>query len=446
MGLAILKGKVLYADIMDQKGPVLYLIEALGQWIIPGRAGLFMLATVFLSVAIFCWYKIARFFTTPAKSIIAIVLTLLSYYLFVQRGNLSEDWNITFVSIAYYLLLDFLLNEQKKKVLLNGLFIGVCFACSFFIRLNDAVAFIGAPILGVGIWEIKEKRMKEFLKWVAGILLGFTLITLPIIIWFAANSALTDLWYGIFGFNTKYVSGIDGMIKGSGDIMKFNYIPFLVTLLVLSWKSAFPRTLYLLIPTAIAAYFLLGTRCYLHYWIVWIPILFLTYWIFTLNQDNKLITVISICVFLSIPVFESQKWIDIPNHMFYDFKRDLNYNDSLYEKSAPLFVNLPENDKDSIWGYNLTWHGDNKQAFNVFIVNQIVPCNRVPLVFMADIAPALLKDMDITTTNPKYILFSSQNDLPPTYYKDSLYIRENYHSIRTIDNLGLILYQRKDEK
>ena len=43
MGQAMLHGKVPYTDLFDHKGPVLYAIEAFGQWVIPGRNGLFFL-------------------------------------------------------------------------------------------------------------------------------------------------------------------------------------------------------------------------------------------------------------------------------------------------------------------------------------------------------------------------------------------------------------------
>ena len=446
MGLAIIKGKVLYADIFDEKGPVLYLIEAFGQWLIPGRIGLFLLANLFLSVAIFCWYKTARIFTTHAKSLVAISLTLLTYYFYAQRGNLTEDWNITFISIAYCLLLSFLLNEQKKNIVLNGLFIGACLACSFFIRPNDAVSFIGAPILGVCVWEIKEKRIREVLGWIGGLLMGAALVVAPIVIWFAVDNALADLWYGIIGFNTKFVSGLGGMLKGGGKILKFNYLPFIAALLILAWKSEYPRTLYIFIPTAIAAYFLLGNRVYLHYWIAWIPILFFSFWIFAINQENWVTTVFAVCVFLSIPVFKERKWLDTPVRMFYEVRRDIQYNDSLYEKTAPFFEKMKENERDSIWSYNLTWGGDVYNRFNVFVVNRIVPCNRVILFPMEEVDTLLQRDMDITAARPKYILFSYHDAVPSSYStRDSLYIQEKYHRIQSIDNPNIVLYQRNDE-
>ena len=149
-----------YVDIFDHKGPMLYLIEAFGQWLIPGRIGLFLLAIIALYISIICWYKSARLFTSATKSIVVVILTLLTYYFYsaYSSGNLTEDWNILFVSVSYYLLLSLLIREEAKSYLIHGGIIGICFACAFFIRPNDAVAFIGAPILGELVWMLKNMK------------------------------------------------------------------------------------------------------------------------------------------------------------------------------------------------------------------------------------------------------------------------------------------------
>ena len=107
MGQVVLHGKLPYVDIFDHKGPMLYLIEAFGQWLIPGRIGLFLLAIIALYISIICWYQSARLFTSAIKSIIVVILSLVTYYFYsaYSSGNLTEDWNILFVSVSYYHIL-----------------------------------------------------------------------------------------------------------------------------------------------------------------------------------------------------------------------------------------------------------------------------------------------------------------------------------------------------
>lgn len=447
MGLAILHGKVPYADLFDHKGPMLYLIEAIGQWLIPGRYGLFLLAVMGLAISVFCWYKSARLFTTRLRSFVVIILTLFSYYFYSEYGNLSEDWNIPFISISYYLILSLLINGKSKNYLMNGAAVGLCLAGSFFIRPNDAVAFIGVPILGVIIWMLKERRFQIIYRWVGGVAIGFFTIAIVFIIWFAAYNALSDLWYGLVEFNSKYATGIRGLIMGCFKITKLGYAPFLVSLLILSYLVANKRPLYVLVPTVLAAYILLGNNAYLHYWIAWVPVVFFSYWVFACAQLKKSVTVLAICMFLSLPIFDNRNWLKMPYTIYKEVKRDFRLNDSTAFNTKDLFSDLKREDKDSIWSYNLTWHGETSEslkAFNVLLYNEIIPCNRVPLIFMAERDESLYESMDVVKAQPKFVLYSPCNNVPNTYItRDSLFIKENYLVIKESVNPKILLYKRK---
>ncbi len=448
MGQLLLHGKTPYVDMFDHKGPMLYCIQAFGQWLIPGRTGLFLIAIMALSISIACWYKSARLFTTPIKCIAVVFLTLFTYYFYAEYGNFTEDWNIPFISVSFFLILS-LVFDKTEKYLIHGCIIGLCLAGSFFIRPNDAVAFIGAPILGALVWMLKEKKYQAIAKWIGGMIIGFSTLALVFIVWFADKNALPDLWYGLIGFNAKYATGIKGLIKGCFKIDKLGYVPFLVTLMLLSWQHKERRVLFILVPTFLAGYVLQGNNGYLHYWIVWIPILFFSYWLMAIIMENKAFAVLAICVFLSLPIFSSRNWLKTPIRIFNEVKRDLYYTDSISLYTKDLLNEMEPEDKDSIWSYNLTWCNKEEcafsNAFNVLLYNEIIPCNRVPLIFMAEKDNSLLEYMDITRETPKYILFSLQHIVPVSYtFRDSTYIDDNYYVSKTCDELGIILYKRKD--
>ena len=448
MGQVVLHGKMPYVDIFDHKGPMLYLIEAFGQWLIPGRIGLFLLAIIALYISIICWYQSARLFTSAIKSIIVVILTLLTYYFYsaYSSGNLTEDWNVLFVSVSYYLLLSLLIREEAKSYLIHGGIIGICFACAFFIRPNDAVAFIGAPILGELVWMLKNMRDGRCIRWIEGLAIGFITVSLVFIIWFASHKALNDLWYGLIGFNAKYTSGIIALLEGGLKITKLAYVPFLACLLILAWQSSNRRILYMLIPTIISAYVLLGNNGYLHYWIIWIPVLFFTYWLLAITQENKAFTILSFCIFLSLPIFNARNWLKTPITMVNEIKRDINTCDTAILSTKALFENIVDEDRDSIWSYNLTWGANEPNTFNVLLYNNIIPCNRVPLIFMADIDTTLRAYTDITKYAPKYVLFSSQNYYPWSYEtKDSIFLNERYSMVGICDQPQLILFKRNSD-
>lgn len=455
MGYAILNGKVPYVDIFDHKGPMIYLIEACGQWLYPGRIGLFVMAVISLSISVICWYKGARLFTTPTMSILTVLLSLWVYYFYTYSdgGNFTEDWNVLFISIAYYILLKLFFRkvESEKILVFYGCLIGVCLASSFLIRPNDAVALIGAPIFGLGVLEIIEKRWGFLVKWVSGVFVGFIAILTIFLIWFAAHNALSDFWYGLIVFNTKYAIGSTGIIAGCLKNQKLTYLPFLLALVVLIYNTQYRRLLYIIVPGIIAAYVLLGTNDYLHYWIVWIPVFFYSFILFTILQDSKVIKLMAVCVLMLSPIFHCRNWLKVPETVVSVIRSDHFNGNEMAENTKVLFENLSDNDRDSIWCYNLSWHGVTKEdvcapnTFNVLLYHKIIPSNRVPLVFMAERDASLLSSMDITAFRPKYILYSLRNLHPDSYYsRDSIYIENYYHVRKRCDNPSMIMFERNE--
>lgn len=448
MGRVIIHGKLPYVDIFDHKGPMLYCLQALGQWLIPGRNGLFLVAVVALSISIACWYKIARLFTTPIKSIVVIFLTLFTYYIYTESSNFAEDWTIPFISVSYFLILSLLFNKARN-FLICGTIIGLCLAGAFFIRPNDAVAFIGAPILGLIMWLVKEKNYQAIVRLIGGGIIGFSALTLVFVIWYATNNAISDLWYGLIGFNAKYATGLPGLIQGCFRFDKLGYIPFLITLLILCWQYKERRIMYVLFPTILIAYVLLGGNVYQHYWIVWVPILFFSYWLLAIVQKNKAIAIIAICMFVSLPIFSNRDWVKNRMMIYQNIKRDMQHVEPAEIYSKVLFDSIKSEERDSIWSYNLTWRTKDirkpSNAFNILLYNGIIPCNRVPLIFMAEKDSTLLDYMDIIKERPKYILFSELHKVPKSYVaRDSIYIHDKYCVLKKSNELQVVLYQRKD--
>lgn len=449
MGLAIIDGKIPYQDILDHKGPLLYAIEALGQWIIPGRWGLFLLQIVSLFVSLIFLYKIANRYVSPLKGVIVIVLTLLtySYYSYSsEEANLCEDWNIPFISAAYYLISTILSENKSKRFAIWSILIGFCLACSFLIRPNDAVSFIGGPIIGMSVLLLFKRQFMRTLQILLLIGSGFIIGIAPFVIYFMVNNALEDALYGIIGFNSKYAIGIQELFASCFQIPKIGYIPFFIALCVLAYQQKCHELLCVIIPTILFADVLMGTKVYLHYWITWVPVLFFTFWLLTCMQKDKITITFAALIFLSLPVFSNRNWLKAPIYMCKDIINANKYDDGLSE-TAKLFETLSPTQKDSIWAYNCTWHpaDGSPHTFNVLLKNNIIPCNRVPLIFMADIDADLLQDMDITQYAPQYILVSMENTFPHTYStRDSLYIEERYKVLHLCDTPPMILYVRND--
>ena len=92
IGLAILKGKVPYVDIFDHKGPVIFFINALGQWIHSGRSGIFFLEIINLSVALTLLFKTSRLYVDGFTAFLCTLASLFFFGTLVTEGDQCEEW------------------------------------------------------------------------------------------------------------------------------------------------------------------------------------------------------------------------------------------------------------------------------------------------------------------------------------------------------------------
>jgi hypothetical protein len=85
MGQALAEGKVIYRDLFDNKGPILYFINAI-PFFLGGdyftRFPLFLLQLIGLSASMWFMYRTARLFAGGFWSLISLLVSLLLYIVF----------------------------------------------------------------------------------------------------------------------------------------------------------------------------------------------------------------------------------------------------------------------------------------------------------------------------------------------------------------------------
>ena len=87
IGLGILQGKLPYTDLFDHKGPVIFYIDALGQWLIPGKAGIFLLQILSLSLALYFIFRTVSLFVSSKTAFISVLMTCFPLVDFIEDGN-----------------------------------------------------------------------------------------------------------------------------------------------------------------------------------------------------------------------------------------------------------------------------------------------------------------------------------------------------------------------
>ena len=149
MGLMVLRGKVLYSEIWDNKGPVLFFLQAVGTLKGTHNADitltfLMQIASIFLTF--FLVYRAAEE-ASPGKVSIpsTIILALCAMSVFaivIDSGNLSEEWSLPMIACSLYLLVKYAANVKdhplhpRKYAFIHG----ICFGLLAFIRVNNAIS------------------------------------------------------------------------------------------------------------------------------------------------------------------------------------------------------------------------------------------------------------------------------------------------------------------
>lgn len=206
LGAGILHGKVLYRDLFDHKGPLLFFIESFGYQLTGSKNGIFLLQCLNLTLCIFFMIKTIQLFDVKW---INVAFSLFVGFIFLssvfQEGNQCEEWELLFVVLPIYLVCrDKILHLNHPPV--YSLIYGICIGSILCIRMNDIVIPVGLLLSILFVCLFKERQGMLVLKNISLFCLGCLIVFLPFFIYFLSNNALDEAVYGIFTHNFRYAT------------------------------------------------------------------------------------------------------------------------------------------------------------------------------------------------------------------------------------------------
>ena len=195
VGGLIPKGLMPYRDFFDHKGPLLYLIMALGICI--GRvAGVWLIQSVFLFASAYFAYKTARLLASRAASVAASSLAVMWYSL----GETGPDTlAVPLILASLYSFVRFMLNGYTIGRL-ETFGVGASFAAVLLMKMNLIslwIVFTAAVVVS----SIAGKKYMFLLERVALFLSGAATIVLPVLAWLWSKGAFDDFVRVYLKFN-----------------------------------------------------------------------------------------------------------------------------------------------------------------------------------------------------------------------------------------------------
>ncbi len=285
-GKEILEGKTPYTDIWDHKGPVLYFIQALGA--IGGTTNkgtnvLFMMQLISLFLSVYFMYKIyqlsvgekAPLWTFP----VILICTSSVFSLTIESGNLSEEWCLPMICCSFYLMVIYASNTETdpKHPLVFSFLHGIDLGLMLLIRANNALP-VCAGLFVIGMYLLYKKCLKNAIANIFFGLLGIALVWIPIFGWYSKREALSEMIYATFTFNLKYAQ-FRSYLRFSGEPFVTRYLPVLTAILIfiVHWYKIRCLRFVDWIVSAIlitSVWLLRRTNVYLHYFTIFVPVLF----------------------------------------------------------------------------------------------------------------------------------------------------------------------------
>lgn len=233
---AMQKGAVLYRDVFDHKGPLLYLVlvvfSALPVFSF-SMTGLYLLQCVTLSVTLRYLYRTARIFLNSLPSLgigFVFLFFLLNDLTYSQGGGSVEELLLPVFTIALYELVRFYgppAKSDTEKLSPSFFRLGILIGVTTLVKINLAFFLVTATAFLLASF-VFSRDGKGFCLATLKVLAGGLTAALPCIVYWAATSSFSDFWQAYIDFNVLYArqSGNDlnssTFISATADILFLN--------------------------------------------------------------------------------------------------------------------------------------------------------------------------------------------------------------------------------
>ncbi|MDD4414571.1 MAG: hypothetical protein PHR14_08545 [Oscillospiraceae bacterium] len=219
MGKGLMNGRVPYVDLIDNKGPLLYLIYGIS-WMFDntGFFGVYLFQSLFVAVSVIFAYKLALLFIKNAQIAFFVALCspmpmLLNRFYAVGYdfggGGPDEICRALMIAALFYFTLYYVKPEEYKP--LHTLILGCLFMGAFLIKFNLTVFWAGFLLI-IAFELIYKKKFAFLLRHIAAFVSGAAATVLPYLIYGAVTESLGAFVNTYFLYNWLYVNPSNNLV------------------------------------------------------------------------------------------------------------------------------------------------------------------------------------------------------------------------------------------
>ena len=202
IGKSMLKGKILYRDIFDHKGPLLFFVHELAA-ALSSRSflGIYLLEILCCFGFLAFSYRTMRLFAEHGISLITTcIVGVLTYSSdFMWYGDTVEEFSLPILLYILYNMLRYAkYSELPKKW--ESVLIGVGVAAIFWMKFTVLAMCVGA-LASLLFLACQRSQICVLLRCLAWIIAGIGGLTACVLLYFVTHNNMADLYQSYFIFN-----------------------------------------------------------------------------------------------------------------------------------------------------------------------------------------------------------------------------------------------------
>ncbi len=209
VGKSMLRGRVLYRDIFDQKGPILFFLHELAAAMsYTSFLGVYFIEVLCLWGFALCGLRIMRLFSQSRQNQLLLCMVLLltvtsdAYF----YGDSAEEFCLPLLAHALYGMLRFV-KHHKAPQWYEALLLGVGAGLVFWIKFNIFIFFYGGSLLALFYIAYREELLRRLWTTVGWVAMGIGIVSAGVLAYFFRYGAVDALWNVYFYTNLFRYTG-----------------------------------------------------------------------------------------------------------------------------------------------------------------------------------------------------------------------------------------------
>ncbi len=208
VGKGMTQGQVVYRDLYDHKGPLLYALHALCALVsFDSFLGVYLMEVLLAAVFLFFGYKAMTAY--GSKNAALVLLPVLAWSVYAAwsfcEGDSAEEMCMPLVAASLFHVLAFLKSGENRMSAKGLMAEGALAGCVLWIKFTGLGMQAGL-LFTVFVRHLLRKEWKDGLRMIGWLAVGFLLSTVPWIVYFGLHGAVGD-WLGVYFYDNLFRYG-----------------------------------------------------------------------------------------------------------------------------------------------------------------------------------------------------------------------------------------------